>query len=164
MNTRGYLQTGQITCHDTLGREIFCKGSGQDAEFGKGVPWPSPRFEEKGDVVLDHLTGLTWTQNANPTEFPLKWQEALDYISNLNSKGTFGYSDWRLPNRQELRSLISYQTKKPALPEGHPLSDLPCRSKINRKLLFSVNTQKLVHHLMMVGGDSACPPANCRRG
>ena len=121
---KGYLQTGQSTCHDTFGREIPCQGSGQDAEFRKGIPWPSPRFEIRGDVVLDNLTGLIWTQDANPAEFPWQWQEALDYISSLNDKKAFGYSDWRLPNRRELRSLMSHQTKKPALPAGHPFKNI----------------------------------------
>jgi hypothetical protein len=53
-------------------------------------------------------------------EFPLAWQEALDYIATMNRDNIFGSSDWRLPNRRELRSLMSHQSRKPALPEGHP--------------------------------------------
>ena len=124
MNKQRYLQTGQITCHDVSGNEIPCQGSGQDAEFKKGIPWPSPRFEPKGETVLDNLTGLTWTQDANLAEFPLTWQEALDYVSIMNREKAFGYFDWRLPNRRELLSLISYQTRKPALPESHPFSNV----------------------------------------
>ncbi|NOY64523.1 MAG: DUF1566 domain-containing protein [Nitrospirae bacterium] len=120
MNLKGYIQTGQVTCHDTAGREIPCPGSGQDGEFRKGVSWPRPRFRRKGQTVLDMLTGLVWTRNANLAEFPLLWQEALDFIKDMNRKGLFGFSDWRLPNRRELRSLISHQTRRPALPEGHP--------------------------------------------
>jgi len=74
-----YLQTGQITCHDAGGRMIDCAGSGQDADFRSGVSWPAPRFELLDDVVLDRLTGLVWTRNANMAEFPLAWQEALDF-------------------------------------------------------------------------------------
>jgi len=124
MNAQGYLQTGQITCHNTFGREIPCPGSRQDGEFKKGIPWPSPRFEQKGETVLDHLTGLTWTQNANLAEFPFTWQEALDYVFSMNREKAFGCSDWRLPNRRELRSLMSHQTGKPALPEGHPFTNV----------------------------------------
>ncbi|HUU99761.1 MAG TPA: DUF1566 domain-containing protein [Bacteroidales bacterium] len=124
MNIKGYLQTGQITCHDTVGREVPCINSGQDAEFRRGIPWPIPRFRQLGDTVSDNLTELIWTRNANLAEFPLTWQESLDYISHMNHGKAFGYSDWRLPNRKELRSLMSYQTKKPALPEGHSFSNV----------------------------------------
>lgn len=34
-------------------------------------------------------------------------------------KALGGY-DWRLPKRRELRNLMSYQTRKPALPHDHP--------------------------------------------
>lgn len=115
-----FLQTGQITCHDAKGRRIDCTGSGQDGDFKNGLSWPEPRFEILDDVVLDRLTRLTWTRNANTAEFPLAWQEALDYIARMNRDQVFGSSDWRLPNRRELRSLMSHQARKPALPEGHP--------------------------------------------
>ena len=112
------LQTGQITCHDARGLMIDCTGSGQDADCRSGVSWPVPRFEVLGDSVLDRLTRLVWTRNANMAEFPLAWQEALDYIATMNRDNVFGFPDWRLPNRRELRSLMSHQTRKPSLPEG----------------------------------------------
>ncbi len=124
MNTRGYLNTGQTKCYNTSGREISCFGSGQDAEFRKGISWPKPRFQQKNETVLDSLTGLMWTQNANLAEFPVTWQEALDYIADMNFKKTFGCTNWRLPNRYELRSLMSHQTRKPALPEDHPFHNV----------------------------------------
>ncbi|MCO6411936.1 MAG: DUF1566 domain-containing protein [Thiogranum sp.] len=124
MNRTGYLQTGQVTCHDASGREIDCAGSDQDGEFRRGVRWPTPRFETDGQTVTDRLTGLGWCRNANLAEFPLMWQEALDYVAQMNRDQAFGYSDWRLPNRRELRSLISHRTSRPALPEGHPFTNL----------------------------------------
>lgn len=118
------LQTGQRSCHDTEGRPVACAGSGQDGDYRAGVPWPEPRFEVSGDCVFDRLTGLEWTRNANPGEFPLTWVEALAYVRELNRKGTCGHADWRLPNRRELRSLVSHQACKPALPEGHPFRNV----------------------------------------
>jgi hypothetical protein len=73
-----------------------------------------------GEIVLDHLTGLFWSQDANIGTFPCTWLEAFKQIAELNRDNFGGFTDWRLPNRNELRSLISYQTKKPPLPEGHP--------------------------------------------
>jgi len=124
MTKLSYLQTGQITCHDAAGCEIDCDGSGQDAEFQRGMPWPKPRFEIRGETVIDRLTGLVWCRNANLAEFPLTWQEGLDYVAHMNRDSMLDYSDWRLPNRRELRSLISHQTKRPALPEGQPFADV----------------------------------------
>ncbi len=119
-----FLQTGQVTCHDTKGNSIPCEGTGQDAEYRTGIRWPEPRFQGSDNTVLDRLTGLIWTRNANPLELPLTWQEAFEYIEKMNRDGAFGYSDWRMPNRKELRSLLSYQTKKPALPESHPFENV----------------------------------------
>jgi hypothetical protein len=42
----------------------------------------------------------------------------------MNREQRFGQRDWRMPNRRELRSLLSLQAKLPALPEGHPFIDV----------------------------------------
>ena len=123
-NQQGYLRTGQKTCHDLRGRQVSCAGSGQDGEFQRGLAWPTSRFQTKEEVVVDQLTGLTWTRDANPNVYPLNWQEALAYVSKMNGDKAFGYSDWRLPNRRELRSLVSHQTRRPVLPEGHPFRNV----------------------------------------
>ncbi|OGW48426.1 MAG: hypothetical protein A2078_15660 [Nitrospirae bacterium GWC2_57_9] len=120
----GCLQTGQITCHDAGGREVACAGTGQDGEFRRGIPWPEPRFEVRGETILDRLTGLVWLGDANFAEFPLSWQEALDVVGAMNRERAFGSGDWRVPNRRELRSLMSLQTSRPALPAGHPFKNV----------------------------------------
>ncbi|MDD2468580.1 MAG: DUF1566 domain-containing protein [Desulfobulbus sp.] len=117
---RHILHTGQTRCYDAIGREIDCQGSGQDAEFLRGAPWPLPRFETQGAVAVDHATGLSWTIDANIGVFPCTWREAFAQIAELNQQQYGGYGDWRLPNRNELRSLVSYQAKNPALPDGRP--------------------------------------------
>ncbi len=121
---RHILQTGQTRCYDTSGREIACRGSGHDGESRPGAPCPVSRFTVQGDVVVDHLTELIWTRNANIGGFPSTWMEAFDQIAELNQQQHGGSTDWRLPNRNELRSLISYQAKNPALPDGHPFVDV----------------------------------------
>jgi hypothetical protein len=75
-----------------------------------------PRFAPRGVVVEDRLTGLVWSRNANPAEFPLTWQEPLDFVADRNREAWLDHSDWRLANRRELRSLLSFQTRRPALP------------------------------------------------
>jgi len=121
-NPTAPLATGQHSCHAPDGREIACPGSGQDGEFLAGQPWPEPRFQVHGELVEDRLTGLLWPRNASLGDFPLDWQQALDYVAELNTSRALGHDDWRLPNRRELRSLISHQTRRPALPENHPFS------------------------------------------
>ena len=118
------LHTGQTRCYDGAGREIVCRGCGHDGESRRGVPWPLDRFAAQGEVAVDHLTGLTWTRNANIGGFPCTWTEAFEQIAELNQQQYGGHADWRLPNRNELRSLVSYQAKNPALPSGHPFTNL----------------------------------------
>lgn len=113
-------KTGQTTCYDTAGADIACAGTGQDGELQKGVAWPAPRFINNGDTVTDLLTGLEWTKDANPKGY-LLWQDASDYVKTLT---TGGQNDWRLPNVNELCSLIDYSQYYPALPPGHPFENL----------------------------------------
>jgi len=118
------LCTGQLACHDEHGIEMACENTGQDAEFQTGLVWPQPRFNLSGELVEDLLTGLWWTQKSNFAEFPLNWQESLDFVANMNRETCLGFNDWRLPSRGELRSLLSFQHSRPALPESHPFKDV----------------------------------------
>jgi hypothetical protein len=120
----GYLQTGQKNCYDTFGNSIPCRGSGQDGELRRGLRLPAERFALQDELVHDLLTGLTWTRNADLAEFPLTWQEALAFVAEMNQEAAFGHADWRMPNRRELRSLLHFQTRKPALPPAHPFSNV----------------------------------------
>jgi hypothetical protein len=99
-----------------------------DGALQRGVAWPEPRFTDHGDgTVTDNLTGLMWLKDANCFE-NMAWQAALDKVSDLNADPggyscggyTAGYTDWRLPNRKELRSLTDFSETNPALPSGHP--------------------------------------------
>jgi hypothetical protein len=119
-----YLNTGQRRCYDSGGAAIPCAATGQDADKAPGVPWPTPRFEVRGEEVIDRLTDLVWTRDVSPAEWPMPWGEALEWVSALNARRHLGRSDWRLPNRRELRSLISHQTRDPALPEDHPFQNI----------------------------------------
>ncbi|MBP5590733.1 DUF1566 domain-containing protein [bacterium] len=64
-------------------------------------------------VVIDSATNLMWqkTYETNKT-----WHLALQYCENLIYAG---YSDWRLPNRNELESLLDYDKS------AAPYSDFP---------------------------------------
>ncbi len=117
------LATGQSECFNAAGRPVDCPGSGQDGEFRTGLPWPAPRFELlKSDLALDQLTGLVWPRVASLGDFPMSWTEALQAVAQMNDENAFGHADWRLPNRRELSSLISYSHHRPALPAQHPFT------------------------------------------
>lgn len=84
----------------------------------------SPRFTVQGDMVRDARTELFWSRMAQLSETLLSWPEALEFIREMNRRGDFGFSDWRLPNRRELYSLIDHSASVPALPGGHPFADV----------------------------------------
>ena len=101
-------KTDQTTCYDTVGTVISCSGTGQDGELQVGAAWPSQRFLDNGDQTMtDKLTGLIWSKDSNPAGGYKTWQGALDYIKTLNNSNYLGHSDWRLPNRNELESMVN---------------------------------------------------------
>jgi hypothetical protein len=82
--------------------------------------FPETRFTNHGDgTVIDNWTRLMWTKNANHGK--KKWNDAIDYCNNYSFAG---YDDWRLPNINELHSLVDLDEDDPALPDGHPFSDV----------------------------------------
>src|SRR3989344_4537094 len=87
-------QTGQTNCYDSVGNIISCAGTGQDGDTRTGVAWPEPRFiDNNNSTISDNLTGLMWTKDANlPGNF-MTWQQALDYIKEMNMgiRPNFGY-------------------------------------------------------------------------
>jgi hypothetical protein len=106
-------KTGQTTSYVT----------GDDGYLQKGVASPSPRFKDNGDeTITDNLTGLMWAKDANMADGTKTWSEAIAYANTLSLGTSCGtpQTDWRLPNRNELNSLIDYSNSSPALPSGHP--------------------------------------------
>jgi hypothetical protein len=61
-------------------------------------------YEDQGEVVVDHATGLMWQKSGSPNF--MTYQEAQAYIEQLNTQKFAGYSDWRLPTIPELMSLL----------------------------------------------------------
>jgi len=120
-------KTGQTKCYNTAGIEILCTGTGQDGELQAGVTWPNPRFTDNGNnTVTDNLTGLMWAKDANLPNGYGTWQQALDYVTGMNSGAhpNFDHTDWRLPNRKELHSLADASQYDPALPVGAPFTNV----------------------------------------
>jgi hypothetical protein len=68
-------------------------------------------LEERREAgtVTDPSTGLMWQQESAG---PMFWEEALNYCEGLSLGG---YNDWRLPNINELESLVDYARYGPAI-------------------------------------------------
>jgi len=120
-------KTGQTSCYDSVGNLISCACTGEDGDKQSGVSWPAPRFSDRGDgSVTDNLTGLIWLKNADCFP-PQNWLAALASASSLYS-GQCGLTDnstpgtWRLPNVNELESLLDLSLSYPSLPAANPFN------------------------------------------
>jgi hypothetical protein len=86
-------------------------------------------LDNRNGTVTDPKTGLMWTKDANFFEETVLFHQALNYIDQMNSgeRSNFGYTDWRLPTLEELRSLIDYTKLKKwkhEIPSGHPFQNI----------------------------------------
>ena len=146
------MKTAQANCYDSDWHEVSCGNTGQDGDIQAGVAWPEPRYSDNGDeTVSDNLTGLVWLKDTScmQTKYPefdaygdtpgdgdVSWTQALEFVKGINS-GLYldcggGQTDWRLPNRKDLFSLIYSLEETPPgewpiihrFPKGHPFTNL----------------------------------------
>ena len=64
---------------------------------------PANRFETAAATVTDKESSLMWQKQFVSTK---TWNEALSYCEEVTTDEKY---DWRLPNRNELASLIDFQ-------------------------------------------------------
>lgn len=95
-----------------------------------GIPLSTPGNEliDNGDgTVSDTATGLMWKQcsegqggtDCAGSATIYNWQSALQQAQSLNASGGFaGFTDWRLPNVKELRSLVEEACYDPSINEA----------------------------------------------
>lgn len=76
----------------------------------RGQPLADSVFVAQANRVDDVTTGLTWEKTPSPSG--KTWEEALAYCEGQT---TDGYTDWRLPNVMELRTLVDYARIFPAI-------------------------------------------------
>ncbi|MBN1913791.1 MAG: DUF1566 domain-containing protein [Candidatus Omnitrophica bacterium] len=132
-----FPDAGSIKCFDREGQET--RVSPQDELWGqngcfvvnpmsftklaKGAKKLSDDATRKDGfcMVLDNNTGLVWEvksskkEEVNFCEDKYTWQDAQKYIKKLNAKKYGGFSDWRFPNKDEIRSIIDYGKTNPAV-------------------------------------------------
>jgi len=110
------LETGQTTCYDVAGALISCTDTGQDGEFRKGLArsYTDNATDNTDGTITDNRTGLMWEKLArdgsiHDADKYYLWEDAFGKITQLNTQPCFaGHCDWRLPNVNELYSLIDY--------------------------------------------------------
>jgi hypothetical protein len=131
--------------------------TGDDGYHEKGAASPSPRFTNNGDwTVTDNLTGLMWAIDASRDNVKLTWSNAIAYANNL-SLGLDGcgtnYTDWRLPNLNELNSLLDKRNFNPAMPTGHPF--LNVKSSYYWSSTTDASNTDLAWYVYMQYGDAS---------
>lgn len=106
---------GLITVQKTGSKISYMEND--DGDIRAGLEWPAPRFtDNENGTVTDHLAGLMWTQNANQAGGKADWEAAVAGAAGCRDGG---YSDWRLPNRFEMESLLDLGNYGPALPKNN---------------------------------------------
>ena len=118
-----------VSFHENTIRKGSAPGYIRTAICVRGEKLPGPEFEVSeinGDkVVTDLTTGIMWQKIG---EGKAQWEQALYKCEHLVYAG---YSDWRLPLRNELLSIINYEKYGPA-------SDFPdMGSSSNDSIVFS---------------------------
>ncbi|NPA65260.1 MAG: DUF1566 domain-containing protein [Epsilonproteobacteria bacterium] len=82
-----------------------------DGDLQRGLARAYTRDNAK-EVVSDTVTHLMWQDNADAKTVRKPWADAKTYCANLTLGG---YSDWRLPNIEELVSIVDRKHKRPAM-------------------------------------------------
>lgn len=106
--------TGQIECYGdgyqftswpSPGQPFY----GQDAQY----EGPQPAYQDNGDgTVTDLNTGLMWQQGDTHLSPHPHFYKARRYCESLTLAG---HSDWRIPDRRELLSIVDYGRFNPAI-------------------------------------------------
>ena len=82
--------------------------------------------KSSGTPCHDSSSGLTWSEKASD----INWISAKSHCTNLNSSNYGGFTDWRMPNIDELKTLIT-------VPSGTPRTKNCAVSETNNCLSYS---------------------------
>jgi hypothetical protein len=94
-----------VICIMSVGAMSFRVSFANDAGAGK------QRFIDNGNgTVSDRTNGLVWQQTDDSQT--RKWADAIAYCQNLTLADK---KDWRLPTRQELKSIVDDTRSQPAI-------------------------------------------------
>ena len=129
-----FPDTGIYRCFDEAGKIIYpdqhhflAQQDGKNALHPLSYTFVTNNNAKTSDnisvkCVKDNNTGLIWeiksTNQADVNFVEKKYthhEAETDYINNLNKEKYGGFNDWRLPNKDELRSIIDYGRMNPAI-------------------------------------------------
>ena len=100
-----------INLPDTGQTSSYTATWGEDSDYTINPP----SYTDNGDgTVTDNVTSLVW-QKESVSDF--EWGEAITYCKDLTIEG---YSDWRLPTKKELVSIVDFGTYSPS-----PIGSVP---------------------------------------
>lgn len=110
---------GAIALNDKQDGMVGLDVTDPDSSDGKlGFSYSTVGSYDKTECVKDNITGLTW--EGKPTSGVRintamytnigdgRAGDASAYVTAVNATGLCGYTDWRLPTRDELQSLVDY--------------------------------------------------------
>ena len=118
------------------------------------------------DVVTDSTTGLMWQKVYASGK---NWQDALAYCETGDGSNYAGYSDWRLPNKNELASLYDHTktsapyTEFPGIPNSNWKFWTSTTSYNNYKNAWTVNFYSFTTNAGEVKSTSTTPRVLCVR-
>ena len=105
-----------------------------------------------GDVIVtDTKTGLVWQKTYKSGK---TWQQALDYCENLTYAG---YSDWRLPDKNELVSLVNYEKYDPA----SDFPDMPSQYFWSSSTMTYFGTPSSAWYVSFIRGEVSAYDKDC---
>jgi len=91
------------------GAQMAHKLTGEFAVTSPGSTAPeNERFDFRVLTAFDKELATVWLRDADKARKSMTWEEANEYIQRLNKEGYAGYGDWRLPDKNELATLIAY--------------------------------------------------------
>ncbi len=146
--SRGLPKTGQTGSYNP--------GDDGDVEagwwVGKKIANNKTRFIEKtldgDDVVIDRATGLMWPKDnslaGGRSNSATGWISQIIYANGLDFAG---FTDWRMPNINELISIINWSQFNPAI------SNPPFINTISALLWSSTKHTDLIHYFWCLGAS-----------
>jgi hypothetical protein len=100
-----------------------------------------------GTAAVDAQTGLIWEQE--PDRFHGTWMEAA---AHCRERAVGNHRGWRIPTVKELSSLVDASQRDPALPPGHPFSNV--RSAIYWSGTPSDTDEMVAWHVSFFTGEA----------